>query len=360
MSSRLIARRAVAMAADAAYAQAGMHKADYRRAFENYAQSMSKFPALMERYFHVAAAMPARGYVPVVHAQASPYRGARIFVETLCKSFDPNTFFRYLRQPSNQFTLNSDEIMKRVDAHVEEHGDHAYTVCEFPGPVSRLDQAPAVSNHLLSSSYSMMDFGHMESACHFLFENRNASGDDAMENRCFDVMKSVMQTRGLEEHFPNVWKQMVPLLKAYEDAPIGSLYVIGIPKERVENFAYDSKSFGIPTGESVADVVKNLSKHPRAHCDEQGGPQARLMVHRDTLNPRSGIAIVDVSKPQEVKRFCKGIRIEDPKDIEVFAPIFRGGSTGEEERFERMQQRLDKRVMELAGQLRGNTRKPCI
>jgi len=344
-----IFKRFAHQATDFSYFTNGIKKPEYHRQFEHAVKTMQQYPQLMNNYFRSSAVMKQKGKVPFVHAQSSLFRFPRIFLETVNqteKHYPP--FFKFLRQPSQQFDVSAKEVKKKVDYHVKKHGDIAWTPGMWNPTCNRLDHDPNLRPYLVSVNYSMMDFGMMESSYHFLFSNSNASNKEDAYEKGMQAISTSLKRRGKEAEIPFVFDTFKHLQNEYENLKIGSLVLIGVPESIVETVAFDCKSFGIPTSYDVLQVAKNPSSSSRAYSDEEGGLQARIMVCKETMNPVSGIEIIDVNDTEEVEHFCKGFPVKNPTEIEGYSPFFKIGSSFMENMEHAKRKQLDVRVKQFA------------
>ena len=98
----------------------------------------------------------------------------------------------------------------------------------------------------------------------------------------------------------------------------------------------------------IEQAVIRAHEYPNAFSGEEGGCQARLILCRTTMDPKSGIDVVDVTETSEVQRYCQGHTIVRPEEIDVYRPFFCDKNETNEN--EEMQKRrmLDEKVKSLA------------
>lgn len=293
-------------------------------------------PELMSRYMRAASACRQKGKHPFVHAQTAVFRFPRVFVEEVSGVKTRFTdFFRYLRDPAPQFAVEASAVKKRVDDFVEKR---------HVGP----DEDPDLRSHMLSMSYALVQPGVCESAGYFLFNNRSMTRAKEIGKIVESSVVAVLKSRGKEHRAPEVMSAFWKMKKEYASLNWGTAYLIAVPDSLLREVVYDSKAFGIPTGEPIERMVKRSHESPRAFTCEQGGAQARLLMCSATMNPRSGIDVVDVSNPSEVESYCQGQEIVPVHEVPQLHSLFKG-ACGETEKAEmENRKKLDEAVRDLA------------
>ncbi len=162
------------------------------------------------------------------------------------------------------------------------------------------------------------------------------------------AISRALQVRGVEVHrIDSLLNRLQPLYDAYSKLKGGTLYVIGIPRDKIERFAYDSKSFGIPTGRSLASISQNPGSSPVAFTDEEGGPQVRLMMFKETLRADSGIDVIDINTPSEVSSYCESYPLVSPDKVFKEKGFFPFSETGKEQIHRQLLSQLDSQVKSL-------------
>ncbi len=305
-------RRYTHRAPDVKFIQEGqMHHVRFKDEIKEGIAEMNSYPKLMENLFKTSAAMVVQNKVPFVHGR-SPMLGAiKLFVDALMCSKQKG-FYQYLRQPSAQYQIERQDLFDRIDQFIKEHG--------FSLEPARLDHVPELRAHLVSIGYTMTsNFAFMESAYSFTFKKPAFRGN--IEDIFAGVLALSMRSRGFSDKIPRVLKQMRPIFEEYNDLPVGDLLVIGIPKDKVEEYVYDSIAFGIPTGKKVWDVLDNPFESPKSLVGESGGLQARLMLYKETMTPSCGIEIVLANDDRQVEAYCQGVDLTDPRHVKAFDSI---------------------------------------
>lgn len=336
-------------APDYHYLKEGITKSAAREKITEGLSQMREFPQTMDRYFRVASMMKCKGLVSLVHAQDATYRAPRIFIETLSEK--PKGFFRYIRQPSKEYHLKREDLIERIEEYIADHGENEWIPGQWNWGVNRLDSDPAFRPFLLSASYSMIDSTPMESASYFFFSNGSSRSREREKYIADQAIASSLQRRGLQKLLPEILDSLGVIFKEYAKLDIGTLYVIGIPKEKISRYAYDSKSFGIFSRHPIADVVEDLRQAPRAFSTDSGGLQARILLYQETLHPSSGIEIIDVNSPEEVEMYCSGMSFEPSEKVFKDFALFPDRETEKERRNAKKIEELDGRVKELAHSL---------
>lgn len=345
----MISRRFVHRSPDYAYLERGLKNSYYRNIFVQNVSKMNQYPGFMGDYFKTAAVMKCQNKVPFVHAQSAIHRAPSIFLKTaLSSASQQNQFFKYLRQPSDQFALGREDLIKKISKYIEKHGKDAWTPGSWNYSYSRLDADPEIRPYLMSVSYSMMDFTEGESASYYFFKNSSGGNIEALKSFANKALETALIGRGLSDKVEQVLKSLEPLYDEYAKLKVGTLYVIGVPKDKLEKFFYDSKSFGVPTGLKIEDVAQDPGESPVAFSNEEGGLQARLMIFKDTLKPSSGIDVIDINTSEEVERYCKGHSLDSTEVVFKPKGLFCSSSTEAERLHRKKQSQLDQKVIDLA------------
>jgi len=331
------------------YAKRGMERAGYRAVFDENSEKMVRYPRLFKDYFDVSGVMQAKGLVPFTHGVSSGFRSPRIFLEALNKKEMEGSNFRYLRQPSAEYFVGAEEVTQKIKESMQLYNESPYFGNR--GPV---DSDLTTRNHILSASYSMMDFNPMESTFSFLFSNSSVSNPGQRREYAEAAVGKSMRMRGMSGRIPQAVDELSHLSAEYEKLSHGTLFVIGIPGETVDRVTYDSEAFGIPTEKQTSEVVGDLSGAARAHCRASGGFQGRIMLCKETMDPHSGIEIIDVNNEEEVASYCGGLSVEPPESDHPLSPIYKAGQSEEEEALREKQTELDIQVKELAKSLQSS------
>lgn len=329
---------------DFAYAKEGVAQhARYAQMFQEKVATFCRFPQLFKDYFHVSSVMQAKGLVPFVHGVSSSLRAPRIFLETLNQRVLGDTCFRYLRPPSASHRAPSEEVHQKL-----KESARVYNECVYTGNRGPLDFDPATAPHLVSVSYSMMDFDSMESTFSFLFANKSASTSEEMREFTEAALGRSMQRRGKQQILGSSVREIARLSDEYQTLPHGTLFVVGVRKEMLDQVTYDSEEFGMPTGQKTSAVVAHLGGSSRAHA-QSGGLQARVMMCRETMDPGKGvIEVVDVNDAEEVERYCGDAPAPTPPAAgHPLACIYQAGTSQEETAVRKKQKELDGRVRQL-------------
>lgn len=322
-------------APDLLYLEKGLkHHSEYRMHYEKALFKMQRFPHLLERYFQTAAVMKCKNLMPFVHAQSSLFTPFRVFAETFGVQSPKYPHYRYWRQPEGKYSIEYEQLKQKIEAFVAKHGAHSWTPGSWNTSVCYLDADPELRSHLVSVSYCLSEFTLMESANYFTFENRSILQDEQITKVGLASLEKFLKIRGKQKEFPKVASKLKVISEQLSKAPIGNLFLIGIPKEKLTRYVYDAKAFGIPTGQSMRDMCEDFSISSRSYCVEEGGLQARLLLYRETMRPDSGIEVVFVNDAREVSKYCQGWVLKAPQEVATYAPFFKWSSTSLEDRYE--------------------------
>lgn len=308
----------------------GMHRApDFQRIHEMYKidrelnaflyKKMQKHPQLIRRYFQVASVMHSNGKYPFLHAQCSALRAPRIFLETLSGNKCNNSYYKYFRVPSLDFHIDRAALMEKIRSSSME-----------------------VSSHLVSLSYSFFESSREESANYFLFANSSAA-QNGIFKLSEEAVYSSLKARGMHEQRSRIFQVINQFLKDYSKLELGTLYLVGIPKEHLSRYVYDSEAYGKPTGIDVQQIIDRYVLTSDNSKKGDRALQARLMLFKETMNPSSGIQVVDVTDPNECASYLKD-NVTPSFEEEPALSFFFPQSSNDEEVEMMQRERIDSEV----------------
>lgn len=338
-------------APDKRYLNEGIGKnIHFKNQVEEASKTIESFPKLFSNYLKVAAAATVKGKTPFVHAQPAYWSTARFLAKDLNPSFqERHPYFSYLRPVADKdFQIERKEIEDRIEAFCQKNGRHGWTPGSWDIPPSRCDEHPSIRKFLISVNYALLsNVSRHESAFYFVFNAciRMRKQDDWTIIE--EVGKRSLCMRGIQctDEFSKI---LVNIFEKYSSLNTGNICVIAVPQEKLRNFAYDSKSFGIPTGEKIEKVVMDPMSYVSRLSGEEGGLQARVMVHKDTMTPASGIDVVCVNEDEEVDRYCIGLEMTPPEEVAEYAPFIIHKQTAVEENDRQVRKELRKMIKDLA------------
>lgn len=283
--------------------------------FEVRSSQMRAYPKLMRRYFGAAAVMRRNGLVPFLHAQHSAMRAVPIFLETLAGQAAPK-HFKYFRNPSEEFRVARNPLWNKIaSSHFE------------------------VSSHVLSMSYSIFESEPEESASYFLFSNKSVDSSSAVAtgNR---VIADYLRRRGVGPETAAILRTIARFQEDYAQLKLGTLYMIGVPEESLERFVYDSEAYGKPTGIDVRQALESYAFAQYHHKT----PQARLIFYEETMDPRSGLVVVDITDAEETEDYVEMHGEGSLESLEMFDAFFPDSYSDIEEENQCKQAQIDLEV----------------
>ncbi len=342
-------RRWAHRAPDRIYLREGMEKnSHFKNQIGGVAATMEKFPKLISNYLKVAAAATVNGKTPLVHAQMAHWSTGRFFTNDLNRSFQKKyPFFSYLRPVwEKDFQVDREVIEDKIEAFCQKNGAQAWTPGSWGFMPSRCDIDPDIRKYLVSTNYALLgNVAQGESAYYFAFNPIRIEQKNNTWAIVEEVVRRSLQMRGVHGDVAN---ELMAVFEKYSNLNVENLFVIAVPREKLAHFAYDSKSFGIPTKEKIDEVVTNPMAYSSRLSGEEGGLQARLMIHKDAMTPASGIDVVCVNEDEEVERYCQGIEMTPPEDVSEYAPFFKHQHTAAEESDRRTRRELRKTIADIA------------
>jgi len=300
---------------------AAMHRED-KEMHHISCSKMDKFPKLMKRYFETTAVMHANGLIPFLHAQSSIMRAAPIFLETLTGRSDA-THFKYFRDPSKEFQVDREALWNKIVSSDFE-----------------------VSSHILSMSYSIFESQPEESANYFAFSNSSIDQQTGIEAGTRAIAAS-LRRRSLQSQIPDIMKVIQRFQEDYAQLKLGTLYLIGVPKESLDRFVYDSEAYGKPTGLDVRQVIDRYAFSNWNHK----APQARLMLYDETMDARCGLVAVDISDAKETERYIQLCETRSLESSELFSFFFPDQCSEVEEEDQRKRTQIDAEVRLFANKI---------
>lgn len=256
-----------------------------RRAWEK----MEHTPSLVSRIVQVQRRMAFDGLAPFVHAAPASANVPFAFYRTVQRT---NPFFQPLRSPIDPQIRSVQEMWKKVpSAEIKAPKPNLLSVSyPFPSNTSHLEFAAdwGCCNHFGNEQWFLM----CGILCSF-----------------FNQYKTTFK----EEIPPSFEERARHLIIEYNRLKVGTFLVVGVPKNRLPEWMYDSKPYNIPTGRSIEEVFAN----PERAAD---GNFATLVISRESLDPDSGIVVVDANNPSQVRRFCVSepwLDLESPSSREA-------------------------------------------
>lgn len=228
-------------------------------------KKMQRSRELIQQIIKVESAMVRKSLAPFVHAVPASAKVVMGFYDAVK---GPKPFFKYLRNP---FLADS-------------RGQKIPSKDDFGKKPNCLSMSYALTCNILP----------LESAASWGFVNH-------FGNESYFPMIDEVAKLNIPESFK---VQARSLIREANRLEIGNFLVIGVPKNRLSRWVYDSLPYNHPTGLTVEEVIQN----PKV---SDGGTLATLIVSKETLDPESGLVMVEASDPDEVNRFCKGMEFEN-------------------------------------------------
>jgi hypothetical protein len=273
--------------------------------------------------------MQERELIPLVHGQSQVFR---ISYEVL-KSLDFKEG-ELLRLPSPDFFRQSAEAMKRLPLYQREIGKARlwHQISGFVGiqKLSRLDHLPDLAPFLLSATIGL-EGGYSESGLWYVFGgpahkydtqpsgNQSRLEADVCKELVSSMIREGMRMRGgtpektqevlveiVDKFFPQATRQS-----------LGQLLVIGLPLDRISEWAYASGRFGIEARCSIKEMVDDFAKGKKPTRVDQ----VRLCLTQNSLHREHGVKIVNLMDEERVEEFCKGVSIKPLAEEEALREL---------------------------------------
>jgi hypothetical protein len=234
---------------------------------------MRESPKLVDRIVRVEAAMKTRGLVPFVHAMPA---GAKVPMQFYGEQ---QRFFKHLRPKSLPFMLDYEEARSAI-----------------PQTQERTQKL-----HLLSVSYALTSgvLSH-ESAASWGFVNHFGNHQNEMLQAQF---RKVIEESN-QQHKSYFLERGNVLIRKFGRLSVGDFLVIGVPKNKLSRWFYDSKPYNVPSGRDIASVVEDPRRYKKELAKE-GTHMATMIICKETLSSDSGLMIVRANDSDEVKSFTK-------------------------------------------------------
>jgi hypothetical protein len=307
----------------------------------------SSHSSLFSAYLRTSATMAAKGKVPFVHGQSASWNVAFRF--TQCLSSRTFGYFKFLRPPSTEYRIERQELEQRIESFIKKHGNHSWTHGVWGPNPSRLDEDQNIRPHLMSMSYALMgNCTKYESAFFFTFSNEGILDQMQTWDASEKVIRNALRVKSVtEKNADFLVSELKSCFEEYSSLKRGNLVLIGIPKDKLSYFAYDSKAWGIPTGTPIEKVVENPMLFKQRLEGEEGGFQVRLRIFKQTLDPKSGIDVILANDGDEVDAYCSDTTLTAPENVDAYRPFI--APVSKEEKEEQVKRaNLDARVKALA------------
>jgi hypothetical protein len=277
-------------------------------------RNLRQSPDQVKRILQTSTAVQLQDAVPFIHARPA---GDRVLTKLYEAAQPPQSgiFFKYLRSP--------------LSFVAQRTWDQAWS--EVPR-----EETGAATPNILSLSYALTSgIKPLESARSWGFVNHFKNQQYfPLVQHLNDFLHSLGLKGHVYEYFGALGRS---LIRRYSRLETGDFFVLAIPRHQVDRYVYDAKPYNVPTGKKASEVASN----PLAHMDtllDHGTHMAAMPVSKETMDPSSGISIINAADPQEVTTFCRSIDF-DPLP-EPYATLIEAPST----QFESMQQSQRKKL----------------
>lgn len=303
-----------------------------------------QYPKTLAKYWKVAQEMHSQGLIPFVHGQTAIWGVTQAVLEALdfrgCAS---------LRLPS-MLTLTNDQMRQKVDLIGEEARKHylrAWVRSHFPylSLKAGFDHDPVVRTHLLSVTIGAFHAEFEDSPFSLTFGggacmprtkapisldgNRSILPMEQCKEIARRMIVSALQERDMSPETIDVTTHRANLLfDRAAQLDVGNLLVIGVPMAQLSRMVYHSRSFGIPTGIPIGEVLEFLSEKKIRRL----GYQARLMLCKDTVGQETGVRVVNIMNERAVEQFCLGKSIKPASEESILNSILAKKETFLEEK----------------------------
>ncbi len=251
------------------------------------------FPKTVTTLLKAESAFTDQGLVAAVHATPAAFTPA-IHIATKCELVknkstvhkDISTF-AVLRDPgslSDHYTQMM-HILQALNDPTNPYPDHL----------------PLMSDRVLSMNYGLLTNIEMgESAFYFGFRNWSGKGGadpDFAINKAKTMTEKTLKHYGYsEQNIKDILDstEFNKLLADFHSLRTGNLLAFGIPREIAQKHLYDSRRYGVPTGDDVLKVYDGTEGRNR--ITEH---QARLVLSKETMHPDSGIVVLSALDEQD-------------------------------------------------------------
>ena len=278
--------------------------------------NMREFTNLVERILSIESTIKVEGkHVPFVHAMPA---GSKVMMELYKRAVPLNDPYQlHLRSPYSR-AESREELWKKIpkrETHVA-RGDF-------------LSMSPALTCNTIP----------YESAAWWGFHNHNGGeGFLRIEDHFYGFIDQIEknQQRKVPKDLKTRCRQ---LMGKYSNLNVGQFYVLGVPKDKLTDWVYDSNPYSIPTGKEIVSVVA------RPTLGFYGkGTIATMPLSREVLTPNSGLIAVDATDPLIYREFCKSTELTPAREVEAYRPLLVGKQTDAEAKEEMERNELDKEL----------------
>jgi hypothetical protein len=168
---------------------------------------------------------------------------------------------------------------------------------------------------LLSTSYALTcNIKPLESAASWGFVNHFGNQQYVpMIQELSSFAQEVENATGRK--IPEVfYRRGAQLIREYNRLDVGNFFVLGVPRDRLASWVYDSLPYNVPTGKKVETIVDTPDV-------SREGTLATVVLSKDVLDPESGLVIVEANDLAQVEAFCRGLSFTEPSEFEEFRSI---------------------------------------
>ena len=320
-----------------------------------------QYPLLLRNYCRIAQKMANTGYFPVVHAQSSGWMIPQTILKTLGR-----TGLSSLRCTTPEFLAQGNQVQLAISKEVQQ-ARQARKSCIPCFNVnswlkeqsvswmvnslrSRLplfhDWHDDVRAQLISCTIGLFHSDMGESPLYlavgsrrhrhqssFITEDVKGNASMLSTMRCKNTANEMIRdalrhAHYTEEDISMLIQDIEPLYEAAFKLDIGQLIVIGIPILYANNFdnIYHSRSFGIPTGKSIQEVLQLMN----AGKMSSEGAQLRILLQNKILQSPIPFPVINIMDSDEVEAYCIKQALITPHVMAILNEIYGANATIED------------------------------
>lgn len=310
-------------------------------------------PTIVKNYWRLSKTMQKKGLIPLTHGQSATWLVPQRILQALgykhCQT---------LRSPTEKTVA---EVRSMIESGLKKQRTlwpiywALYRLPSFITERGHLDHGMELREYMLSTNIGFFHCEHHESPLSLVFGggskwiqiegNVSILGSERSRLFAYSMIADALLKKGTTpEAFLQMCDKIHPLFNQAEKLRIGQILVLGIPQSLLASSVYHSKKYGTPTQMSLEEVLDSLSSSeiPSIGC------QTRLLLCKETLDPKSGIEMINLMDEEAVSNYCGELDFLDESEIQE---IVNKKQTDEEEKnraaFASLKNNIDKTIKEL-------------
>jgi hypothetical protein len=310
-------------------------------------------PTIVKNYWRLSKTMQKKGLIPLTHGQSATWLVPQRILQAIGYEH-----CQLLRTPTTKTVA---EVRSMIESSLQKQRSlwplywTLYRLPSFITEKGHLDHSTELREYMLSTNIGLFHCEHHESPLSLVFGggskwiqfegNVSILGSERSRLFAYSMIAVALLNKGISpEAIVEVFDKIHPLFNQAENLRIGQILILGVPQSLLASSVYHSKKYGTPTQMNLEEVLDSLSSSeiPSVGC------QARLLLCKETLDPKSGIEMINLMDEEAISNYCGELDSPDESEIQE---IVNKKVTDEEERnreaFTNLKNNIDKTIKEL-------------